>query len=131
MSLIDEVGYSAASVDGIASVQEAEEALDKNPTDPKAQYNYLAAYDNAIAAETAIIPVAGAVFASMAIKADVQKALSGCCVDACIVRHEDMRRCRSAPVRIADFVQGPPLSTRRNRLRGVALLPVSAEPAHG
>ncbi|WP_186126589.1 beta strand repeat-containing protein [Burkholderia gladioli] len=72
MSLIDEVGYSAASVDGIASVQEAEEALDKNPTDPKAQYNYLAAYDNAIAAETAIIPVAGAVFASMAIKADVQ-----------------------------------------------------------
>ncbi|URV24123.1 beta strand repeat-containing protein [Burkholderia gladioli] len=72
MSLIDEVGYSAASVDGIASVQEAEEALNKNPTDPKAQYNYLAAYDNAIAAEAAIIPVAGAVFASMAIKADVQ-----------------------------------------------------------
>ncbi|WP_186247509.1 matrixin family metalloprotease [Burkholderia gladioli] len=72
MSLIDEVGYSAASVDGIASVQEAEEALNKNPTDPKAQYNYLAAYDNAIAAETAIIPVTGAVFASMAIKADVQ-----------------------------------------------------------
>lgn len=58
-------------------------------------------------------------------------ALSGCCVDACIAGHEDMRRCRSASVRIADFVQGPPLFTRRDRLRGVALLPVSAEPAYG
>lgn len=71
-TIINSLGYSAGVVDGNASVQGAAEALSKNPSDPGLKAAYDAAYANAVAAETALIPGVGAVFASSAIKMDLQ-----------------------------------------------------------
>ena len=64
-------GYAFGSVDGLASVQSAAADLSKNPGDPGLQAAYNAAYWNAVAAETALIPGVGAVYASKAFAADL------------------------------------------------------------
>ena len=65
MSNVTIAGWSVGSVDGVASVREAWEAYlaNKNANTLAA---YKAAFYNALAAETALIPGAGAYFASAA-----------------------------------------------------------------
>src|SRR5271168_4886936 len=48
-----------------------------------------------------------------------------------IMGHEKRFRLRSAIGRGPDLVQGLSISARHHQLRGMAVLPFSAEPAHG
>ena len=70
MSNVTIAGWSVGSVDGVASVQEKWEAYlaNKNANTLAA---YKAAFYNALAAETALIPGAGAYFAALAVSADI------------------------------------------------------------
>ena len=67
-------GYTLGNVDGVASVAATKEKLDKNPTDPKLQAAYNAAYWNAQASLTSWIPGTGGVMAAKAYFADVADA---------------------------------------------------------
>lgn len=71
MSSVDWMGWAAGTVDGNASVAEAADALNKDKGNPVLQAAYSAAYANAVAAEYALVPGVGAVFASRAVSMDI------------------------------------------------------------
>ena len=70
MSNVTIAGWSVGSVDGVASVGKAREAYLATPN-AHTLAAYHAAFYNALAAETALIPGAGAYFAALAVSADI------------------------------------------------------------